>query len=129
MVCIPSRTQVLIAPLLIVESSLPLQLSLAKQAIFLKVTLFLRGYPQQITGQYEVTKIVSLTQGLLSLKGRTSLELIVALAESYTADSFFYCRENCSATLSLFFFFFFFHSRFIYFFFFSFLKKITCSPS
>lgn len=50
----------------------------------------------------KLQRSVSLTQGLLSLKGRTSLELIVALAESYTADSFFYCRENCSATLSLF---------------------------
>lgn len=45
---------------------------------------------------------MSLTQGLLSLKGCTSLELTVPLAEASTADAFFCCRGNCSATLFLF---------------------------
>ena len=85
-----------------VESCLPLQLSLAKQSVFLKVTLFPRGYPQQITGQYEVTKIHVIASRVAISERSFQPWTHCGIAEASTADAFFCCRENCSATLSLF---------------------------
>lgn len=50
----------------------------------------------------ELQGSIPLPQVLLPLKGRSKLELIVALAEASIADVFFCCRQNCSTTLSFF---------------------------
>lgn len=49
---------------------------------FLKVTVFLRGYPQQITGQYEVTKTHVIDSRVVISERLFQLELTVALAEA-----------------------------------------------